>query len=167
MPGSVKPSDYVCPVCQGRGRVPGGRLPGRTRLCPECHGMGRTSPIRREQLLKRTKAPGVGSKCRGWGTFLTYLPRDGTERPNAGRLPDMPSNRQSRVPFAVPAEDLRRLRRPDPRHARQTRAEPEALEGARAGLGRPPTSAPLSAWPRAKRRIGERDLDRFEDFTAG
>src|SRR5262245_44275228 len=55
MPGRVKPSDYVCPVCEGRGRVPGGRLPGRTRLCPECHGTGRTSPIRRAQLLKRVK----------------------------------------------------------------------------------------------------------------
>jgi len=56
MPGSVKPSDYVCPVCEGRGRVPG-RLPGRTRLCPECNGTGRVTPIRREQLLKNLRKP--------------------------------------------------------------------------------------------------------------
>src|SRR5262245_15993105 len=45
MPGAVKTS-------QGHGRVPG-RLPGRTRLCPEYHSTGRTTPIRREQLLKK------------------------------------------------------------------------------------------------------------------
>jgi DnaJ-class molecular chaperone len=54
MPVSVKPTDYECPVCQGRDRVPG-RLPGRTQLCPECHGTGRVTPIRREALLKKAK----------------------------------------------------------------------------------------------------------------
>jgi len=54
MPAIVKTTDYECPICQGHGRVPG-RLPGRTRLCPECHGTGRTTPIRREQLLKKAK----------------------------------------------------------------------------------------------------------------
>jgi DnaJ-class molecular chaperone len=54
MPGTVKTTDYQCPVCEGRGRVPG-RLPGRQHLCPECHGTGRVTPIRREQLLKRMK----------------------------------------------------------------------------------------------------------------
>jgi len=49
-----KSVDYVCPVCQGRGRVPG-RLPGRQRLCEECHGTGRIMPIRREALLKKLK----------------------------------------------------------------------------------------------------------------
>jgi hypothetical protein len=41
MPASIKSTDYRCPVCEGRGRVPG-RLPGRTGLCPECHGTGRS-----------------------------------------------------------------------------------------------------------------------------
>jgi hypothetical protein len=52
MPRTLKREDYVCPVCDGRGRVPG-RLPGRDRLCDECHGTGRITPIRREQLLKK------------------------------------------------------------------------------------------------------------------
>jgi len=52
MARTLKSSDYVCPVCQGRGRVPG-RLPGRQRLCEECHGTGRITPIQREQLLKK------------------------------------------------------------------------------------------------------------------
>jgi DnaJ-class molecular chaperone len=54
MVANAKKTDYECPICSGRGRVPG-RLPGRTRLCPECHGTGRTTPIRREALLKRMK----------------------------------------------------------------------------------------------------------------
>ena len=54
MPRSLKRADYVCPVCNGRGRVPG-RLPGRDRLCDECHGTGRITPIRREVLLKKMK----------------------------------------------------------------------------------------------------------------
>ena len=54
MSGSVKPSDYECPVCQGRGRVPG-RLPGRTKLCDACHGTGRVTPIERDALLKKVK----------------------------------------------------------------------------------------------------------------
>jgi DnaJ-class molecular chaperone len=54
MVANSKKTDYECPICSGRGRVPG-RLPGRTRLCPECHGTGRTTPIRREALLKRMK----------------------------------------------------------------------------------------------------------------
>jgi DnaJ-class molecular chaperone len=51
---NAKRTHYECPICKGRGRVPG-RLPGRTRLCPECHGTGRVTPIRREALLKRLK----------------------------------------------------------------------------------------------------------------
>jgi DnaJ-class molecular chaperone len=51
---NAKRTDYECPICKGRGRVPG-RLPGRTRLCHECHGTGRVTPIRREALLKRLK----------------------------------------------------------------------------------------------------------------
>jgi DnaJ-class molecular chaperone len=54
MVANAKKTDYECPICSGRGRVPG-RLPGRTRLCPECHATGRTTPIRREALLKRMK----------------------------------------------------------------------------------------------------------------
>jgi DnaJ-class molecular chaperone len=54
MPRTIKSSDYVCPVCEGRGRVPG-RLPGRERLCDECHGTGRIAPIRREVLIKKLK----------------------------------------------------------------------------------------------------------------
>ena len=50
MTATLKTTDYLCPVCQGRGRVP-----GRQRLCEECHGTGRITPIRREQLLKRVK----------------------------------------------------------------------------------------------------------------
>lgn len=52
MPRTIKSSDYVCPVCEGRGRMPG-RLPGRERLCKECHGTDRITPIRREALLKK------------------------------------------------------------------------------------------------------------------
>jgi len=54
MVANAKKTDYECPVCQGRGRVPD-RLPGRQRLCEECHGTGRVTPIRREALLKRAK----------------------------------------------------------------------------------------------------------------
>ena len=54
MPRTIKSSDYVCPVCKGRGRVPG-RLPGRKQLCDECHGTGRIAPIRREVLVKKLK----------------------------------------------------------------------------------------------------------------
>jgi hypothetical protein len=61
MPRSLKRADYVCPVCNGRGRVPG-RLPGRDRLCDECHGTGRITPIRREVLLKKMKE-GARSQC--------------------------------------------------------------------------------------------------------
>jgi hypothetical protein len=50
-----KTTDYQCPVCHGRGRVPG-RLPGRRRLCDECHGTGRVTPIRRQQLLAKHNA---------------------------------------------------------------------------------------------------------------
>jgi len=52
MVANAKKTDYECPICSGRGRVPG-RLPGRERLCDECHGTGRITPIRREQLLKK------------------------------------------------------------------------------------------------------------------
>jgi DnaJ-class molecular chaperone len=50
MVANAKKTVYEYPICSGRGRVP-----GRTRLCPECHGTGRTTPIRREALLKRMK----------------------------------------------------------------------------------------------------------------
>jgi hypothetical protein len=54
MPARVKPSDYECPIYQGRGRVPG-RLPRRTKLCDACHRTGRVTPIERDTLLKKAK----------------------------------------------------------------------------------------------------------------
>ena len=54
MVANAKKTDYECPICQRRGRVPS-RLPGRQRLCEECHGTGRVTPIRRETLLKKAK----------------------------------------------------------------------------------------------------------------
>src|SRR5262245_19024013 len=58
MPGSVKPSDYERPVCQGRSRVPGW-LPGRTKLCDACHGTGHADRARR--AAEEGEAAGVAA----------------------------------------------------------------------------------------------------------
>ena len=60
MSASPKTADYKCPVCQGRGRVPG-RLPGRQRLCEECprHGQGHAHPTR-DVAQKKRAAAGIG-----------------------------------------------------------------------------------------------------------
>jgi hypothetical protein len=67
-------------------------------------------------------AANVAAAAHFWCTTRAH----GNEKTLTSGLPDMPSNRQSRIPFAVPPEDLHRLRRPRPRHARQARLDPQA-----------------------------------------
>jgi len=101
MVANAKKSDYQCPICQGRGRVPA-RLPGRQRLFAMnvTHGQDHA-----EQTRTVPEAHEAGARLKEAASLLTPFCCSTvyamvTKRPTLG-LPDMPSNRKSWVPIAA------------------------------------------------------------------
>lgn len=97
------------------------------------------SAVRRCSRRWRRSRPSICQRCDRSATrppsFSSRLLRYGDEEPHAASiLPNMPGDGARRVPIAVQAEGLRRLRRQGPRYACETRADHETPEGAGAGF---------------------------------